>query len=133
MAVNTSRMLPKLPALEKRCTKEILRKTIEDNYGIVTAVCNMLDCTASQFYKALAHFGLEEELEKAREQLASRAESTLLKALDSDDERIRLQAAEFILKMRGQRCGWTGSPSAQQIDIQNGQVSIKQIFGIGEQ
>lgn len=131
--MNTSHMLPKLPALEKRCTKDSLKKTIEENYGIVTAVCNMLDCTASQFYKALKHFGLEEELEKAREQLASKAESTLLKALESDDEKIRLQAAEFVLKMRGQRCGWIGSPSAQQIDVKDGQISIKQIFGIGEQ
>lgn len=128
MAVNTSHMLPKLPALEKRCTKEILRKTIEDNYGIVTAVCNMLDCTASQFYKALKHFALEEELEKAREQLASKAESTLLRALESEDEKVALQAAEFILKMRGQRSGWLASPNAQQIDVKDGQVSIKQLF-----
>ena len=76
----------------------------------------------------MKHFGLEAELEKARDQLASKAESTLLKALESDDEKVALQAAEFILKMRGQRSGWLAAPNAQQIDVKDGQVSIKQLF-----
>ena len=71
---------------------------------------------------------MQNELERARDSLASRAESALLKSLESEDEKIRLQAAEFILKMRGQRSGWLASPNAQQIDVKDGQVSIKQLF-----
>lgn len=35
-----------LPAVYKRYTKEEVEKVIEDNYGIVTIICNLLDCTA---------------------------------------------------------------------------------------
>ena len=35
-----------LPSLEKRYTKEEVEKVIEENYGIVTLICNLLDCTA---------------------------------------------------------------------------------------
>lgn len=32
------------------------------------------------------------------------------------------------MKMRGQRSGWLAAPNAQQIDVKDGQVSIKQLF-----
>ena len=34
-----------LPAVYKRYTKEEVEKVIEDNYGIVNLICNILDYT----------------------------------------------------------------------------------------
>lgn len=45
MAIVKTGMVPKLPPLKKRCTKEKLQEEIERCCGVVTAVCNELDCT----------------------------------------------------------------------------------------
>lgn len=43
----TNKLAPKLPPLDKRYTREQLEDCIERQYGIVTAICNELDCTYS--------------------------------------------------------------------------------------
>lgn len=43
----TNKLQPKLPPLDKRYTREQLEDCIERQYGIVTAICNELDCTYS--------------------------------------------------------------------------------------
>ena len=55
----TPNLKPKLPPLKDRCTKEQIETCIEKHYGVVTRICNELDCTYSQFYKAVRSFGLD--------------------------------------------------------------------------
>lgn len=43
----TNKLQPKLPPLDQRYTREQLAECIERQYGIVTAICNELDCTYS--------------------------------------------------------------------------------------
>lgn len=52
--------------------------------------------------------------------------------LNSEDERIRFQSANYILKTQGANQGWAEPKNITQIDATNGNVSIKQIFGIEE-
>lgn len=55
----TPNLKPKLPPLKDRYTKEQIETCIEKHYGVVTRICNELDCTYSQFYKAVRSFGLD--------------------------------------------------------------------------
>ena len=40
-----NKLTPVLPPLQQRFTKEELQTIIEENYGVVTVLCNVLDCT----------------------------------------------------------------------------------------
>ena len=55
----TPNLKPKLPPLKDRYTKEQIETCIEKHYGVVTRICNELDCTYSQFYKAVKSFCLD--------------------------------------------------------------------------
>lgn len=43
----TNSLKPKLPALKDRYTREQIESCIETHYGVVTRICNELDCTYS--------------------------------------------------------------------------------------
>ena len=43
----TPNLKPKLPPLKDRYTKEQIETCIEKHYGVVTRICNELDCTYS--------------------------------------------------------------------------------------
>ena len=77
----TPNLKPKLPPLKDRYTKEQIETCIEKHYGVVTRICNELDCTYSQFYKAVKSFGLDQMLADAKKNLVSLAEQTLFEAL----------------------------------------------------
>lgn len=72
-------------------------------------------------------------MNEARAGLVGMAEETVMKALNSDDEKTRLAAAQTILKGLGAACGWGAQP-AVQIDISAGEkgAQIRSIFGINE-
>ena len=128
----TNNLTPKLPPLEKRYTKKQIQECIEKHYGVVTRICNELDCTYTQFYKAIKQLNLQEYLTDAKKNLVSLAENTLLEALASVDEKTRVDVAKYILKTQGKVFGWNDGPQiAQQINVQ-GEVSIKEIFGIND-
>ena len=128
----TNNLTPKLPPLEKRYTKEQIQECIEKHYGVVTRICNELDCTYTQFYKTIKQLNLQEYLTEAKKNLVSLAENTLLEALASVDEKTRVDVAKYILKTQGKVFGWNDGPQiAQQINVQ-GEVSIKEIFGIND-
>ena len=55
-----------LPSIEKRYTKEEVEKVIEENYGILTIICGLLDCTPKQFYNAVDKWGLRDHLKEAK-------------------------------------------------------------------
>ena len=122
-----------LPAVYKRYTKEEVEKVIEDNYGIVTIICNLLDCTAKQFYKAVDKYGLRDELKEAKNNLVSVAEKAILDCLRSENENIKLKSAEITLKSLGKDT-WSQNPQVQIqqniVSDEEKKIEIKNIFGI---
>ena len=122
-----------LPSLEKRYTKEEVEKVIEDNYGIVTLICNLLDCTAKQFYNAVDKFGLRDHLKDAKQSLVGVAEKAILDCLRSQNETIKLKSAEITLKSLGKET-WSQTPQVQitqnVVSDEEKKIEIKNIFGI---
>ena len=121
-----------LDPIPKRYTKEQFTTEIEANYGIVTLLCAKLDCTAKQFYKAIDYWKLRDFLKDCKKGLVGLAEKAILDCLMSDNENIRLRAAETTLKSLG-KDEWNESPQvqiAQQINVTDKETVIKDIFGI---
>ena len=73
-----NKLKPVLPPVYERFTKEELQNIIEENYGVVTVLCNILDCTYSQFYKAIEHYKLRDCLAESKTRLVSLAENAIL-------------------------------------------------------
>lgn len=81
-------------------------------------MCAQLDCSYHQLYKCLDHYGLREELAEAKKNLVGIAEKALLECLQSDNESVKLRAAETTLKSLGKEDGWAQGPQiAQQITV----------------
>lgn len=125
-------MPPVLPAVHKRFSKEQLQQIIEQNYGIVTVCCAQIDCTFKQFYKALDHYNLRDFLAESKKHLVGLAEKCILDCLTSQNEQIKLKAAETTLKSLGKNDGWgvEGTTINQQINVVDKTAEIKNIFGI---
>ena len=123
-----------LPPISSRWTEEQVVDVISRSYGVRTLVCMQLDCTQVQFANwLLKHPAAKEAMAEARAGLVGMAEETVMKSLNSDDEKTRLAAAQTILKGLGPACGWGVQP-AVQIDISAGEkgAQIRSIFGINE-
>ena len=122
-----------LPSLEKRYTKEEVEKVIEDNYGTFTIICDLLDCTAKQFYNAVDKFGLRDHLKESKNNLVSVAEKAILDCLRSENENIKLKSAEITLKSLGKET-WSQTPQVQItqniVSDEEKKIEIKNIFGI---
>ena len=87
------------------------------------------NCTPKQLYTRIDKFGLRDQMQQARQALVAQAESVVGKALKSDNEKLRVETARFILERLGREDGWGQNPQiVQQIDTSDG--TIKQIFGI---
>ena len=125
-------LTPVLPPLQQRFTKEELQTIIEENYGVVTVLCNVLDCTYAQFYKAITHYNLRECLANAKKNLVGLAEKAILDCLKSQNENIKLKASEITLKSLGKTSGWSFDNTTinQQINVVDKDTDIKTIFGI---
>ena len=125
-------MKPVAPPVFKRYSKNQLQDIIENNYGVVTLCCAKLDCTFSQFYKAIDYYGLREFLGESKKRLVGIAENAILECLSSQNEQIKLRAAELTLKSLGKNDGWgtEGTTINQQINISDKDTDIKTIFGI---
>lgn len=120
-----------LSALDKRYTRDQLEDQIWENYGIVTVLCAKLDCTPKQFYSTLDKLKLRECLKQAKQQLVGIAERAIVDCLHSENEQIKLKAAETTLKSLGKE-EWSQAPQvqiAQQI-VADKELEIKNIFGI---
>ena len=122
-----------LPSLEKRYTKEEVEKVIEDNYGIITVVCPILDCTPKQLYKAIDKWNLRDALKEAKNNLVGVAEKAILECLRSENENIKLKSAEITLKSLGKDT-WNQTPQVQitqnVVSDEEKKIEIKNIFGI---
>ena len=129
----SNKMQPKLPPLDQRYSREQLEECIERQYGIVTAICNELDCTYSQFYKAVKKLQLQTELAAAKKNLCSMAEQVILNALASPDEKTRIDAAKYTLSRVGKDLGWGDAPfAAVQVEVSPTEkaAQIRAVFGI---
>ena len=122
-----------LPSLEKRYTKEEVEKVIEENYGIVTIICAILDCTPRQLYKAIDKWGLRDHLKESKHSLVSVAEKAILDCLRSENENVKLKSAEITLKSLGKET-WSQTPQVQitqnVVSDEEKKIEIKNIFGI---
>ena len=123
---------PVLPPLQQRFTKEELQTIIEQNYGVVTVLCNVLDCNFSQFYKAIDYFKLRDFLAESKKRLVGLAENAILECLKSQNENIKLKASEITLKSLGKTEGWSFDTTQinQQINVVDKTAEIKNIFSI---
>lgn len=120
-----------LEPLHKRYTKEHIEEEIWKSYGIVTILCAKLDCTPKQFYLAIDKFELRDCLKQAKSQLVGMAERAIVDCLHSENEQVKLRAAETTLKSLG-KDEWSQAPQvqiAQQI-VADKDLEIKNIFGI---
>lgn len=127
-----NKLKPVMPPLQQRFTKEELQTIIEENYGVVTVLCNLLDCTYAQLYRAIDHYGLRDFLAESKKRLVSLAEKAILDCLTSQNENIKLKASEITLKSLGRTEGWSFDTTQinQQINISDKNADIKTIFGI---
>ena len=125
-------LTPVTPPVFKRYSKEELQQIIEKNYGIVTILCGILDCTYSQFYKAIDYFNLRDFLAQSKKRLVGLAEKAVLECLTSQNENIKLKAAETTLKSLGKSDEWSFDTTQinQQINVVDKTAEIKNIFGI---
>ena len=125
-------MPPVLPAVFKRYSKEELQQIIEQYYGITTVICGIIDCTYSQFYKALDHYNLRDCLANAKKNLVGLAEKAVLECLKSQNEQIKLKAAQTTLQSLGKTSGWNFDNTTinQQINVCDKTAEIKNIFSI---
>jgi hypothetical protein len=112
-------------SMSQLTNKEELRELIYKHHGIITLVCCELDCSFTQFYRAVHKWELDDDLKKAKEAFVSAAEATLYEALSSKSEGTRLKAADTILKYNIPR-------QSQEITVKTGDVetTVKQIFGL---
>lgn len=122
-----------MPPVCKRFTKEEVEHIIDENYGILTLVCGILDCTPKQFYNAVDKWGLRDHLKEAKSQLVGVAEEAILDCLHSDNENIKLKSAEITLKSLGKDT-WSQAPQVQitqnVVSDEEKKIEIKNIFGI---
>lgn len=128
----------KLSMLEKRYTNEEIEQTILKMHGVVTYICSALDCTYRQFEEYLGrNIEMKDVLNKAKESLIDYAEHTLIDCLNSDDEKIKLNAAEFVLKGPGKKRGWSQNEisllQSAELDEEGKIKKIKTIFGMPDE
>lgn len=112
-----------------KATKQQLEEAIDSFNGMTYDICLHFDCTPRQLYVKIDKFGLRDHMQQARKNLVAQAESVVGKALNSENEKLRVDTARFILERLGREEGWGQNPQiVQKIDTTDG--SIKQIFGI---
>lgn len=109
----TNNLKPILPPVWKRFSKEEFAAIIEKHCGIITSICNEVDCNFKQFYLAIDHYKLRDFLAEQKKKLVSVAENAVLECLKSENEAVKMRAAEFCLKCQGKQYGWNTEPQVQ--------------------
>ena len=124
-------MAKKLPPLWNRYSQEDVEDCISRHYGLVTPICNELDCTQAQLNRAIEKWKLQPIVDEARQQIVDTAEETLVQLMHDADSKIRIEAAKFALKTAGRQRGWSDAPTAAAIQLKSdGPVDINAIFGL---
>ena len=114
-----------------KATKQQIEEAIDSFNGMTYDICLHFDCTPKQLYTKIDKFGLRESMQQARQALVAQAESVVGKALKSENEKLRVETARFILERLGREEGWGQNPQIQQqIKVVDKELEIKNIFGV---
>ena len=114
-----------------KASKQQLEEAIDKFFGMTYDICLHFNCTPKQLYTRIDKFGLREAMSEARKHLVAQAESVVGKALKSDNEKLRVETARFILERLGREDGWGQNPQIQQqINVVDKELEIKNIFGL---
>lgn len=114
-----------------KATKQQIEEAIGSFNGMTYDICLHFDCTPRQLYTKIDKFGLRDHMQQARKNLVAQAESVVGKALNSENEKLRVETARFILERLGREDGWGQNPQIQQqINVVDKELEIKSIFGV---
>ena len=114
-----------------KATKQQIEEAIDSFNGMTYDICLHFDCTPKQLYTKIDKFGLRDHMQQARKNLVAQAESVVGKALKSENEKLRVETARFILERLGREDGWGQNPQIQQqINVVDKELEIKNIFGV---
>ena len=114
-----------------KATKQQIEEAIDSSNGMTYDICLHFDCTPRQLYTKIDKFGLRDHMQQARKNLVAQAESVVGKALNSENEKLRVETARFILERLGREDGWGQNPQIQQqINVVDKELEIKNIFGV---
>ena len=114
-----------------KATKQQLEEAIDKFFGMTYDICIHFNCTPKQLYTRIDKFGLRDQMQQARQALVAQAESVVGKALKSENEKLRVETARFILERLGREEGWGQNPQIQQqINVVDKELEIKNIFGV---
>lgn len=121
-------------SLRNRKSPDQIRVAMEASSGNERLVCQLLKCTAREFSVLLA---TDKELgllwQEIRQSLVAEAEGVMATLLNSKSEDTRFRVAKYILDKRGAALGYGESKQGQEIVVKDGEVSIKQIFGLSDE
>lgn len=111
-----------------------LRVQIYAQRGSITQLAEHFDLSPIQIEELITKRKLDQDLAKSRTLLEDDAVAVLQQCLKSEDEKVRLECAKFMLtKLQSAKPRWSDGPQiAQQIVMsdQDKNLSIKNIFGI---
>ena len=114
-----------------KATKPQLEEAIDKFFGMTYDLCIHFNCTPKQLYTRIDKFGLRDQMTEARKNLVAQAESVVGKALTSENEKLRVETARFILERLGREDGWGQNPQIQQqINVVDKELEIKNLFGL---
>lgn len=120
-------------SLRNRKSPDQIRVAMEASSGNQRLVCQLLKCTNREFNVLLSS---DNELallwKEIRESIVSEAEGVLVTLLNSKSEDTQFRVAKYILDKRGASLGYGEQKQGQEIVVKDGEVNIRQIFGLSE-
>lgn len=126
---------PQEKSIGKRYTDQQVYDIINKYYGNKSLIIAALQCTMQQLEVWLRKPERKEVLVKSRDRIVDKSEKVMLQLLDSEDDRVKLETAKFLLTKLGRSYGYCGDAPSINIGIQGGndtKVAIQSIFGINE-
>lgn len=126
------------PPISKRFQEQEVIDTIFKYYGNLSNVANALESTWQQVQVYLRKRpNVKQAVLDAREKILDIAEDKMIQLIQSEDNRVALEAAKFVLHSVGRSRGYCGDAPAMQVNVQSSgndlKVQINSIFGIDEQ
>ena len=122
----------RMPSIKERYSKKQVEDAIVRCSGRWAAVVNALNCSYAQLRVWMdSHPDHKKLAEGLREAIVDEAENEAWEQLRSPDPEIRREMAKFVLKTLGKSRGWgEGVQAKREIEVKDGKVDIREIFGI---
>lgn len=119
-------------SLKNKYSPEKIEKAMWLSCGSLKVLATLLKVTQNQILVYLNCNKEARELwNQIRQQQLDRAEEVVDGLLDSKNERIKLDAAKFILQNR--HPDYKQQRNVQEISVDDGKVSIRSIFGLSDE